>query len=122
MEDPLMLACGKTLGEANSKVCNIMARQKGFFEWSQTHQYKFAIAKFGIMGFSRRREPNLAKKLLTIPVHRTLMEGPCQPCTTEGLNIGHTILLAGEAIKGGVSKVFEAFLHFCGHPKDALCG
>ena len=39
-------------------------------EWSHTHQCEFTIDKFGVMGFCRRREPNPAKKPLTMPAHR----------------------------------------------------
>jgi len=44
----------------------IMERDGGRLDWSHTHQCRFAIEKFGIMGFSRRREPNLFPKLLTL--------------------------------------------------------
>jgi len=70
MDDTLLLACTKTLSEANSKLHSMMERQQGGLEWSQAHQCEFAIDKFGVMGFSRRREPNLAKRPLTMLEHR----------------------------------------------------
>src|SRR5882724_931507 len=48
----------------------MMERQQGGLEWSQAHQCEFAIDKFGVMGFSRRRELNPAKRPLTMLEHR----------------------------------------------------
>jgi len=41
--------------------------------FKQPHQCEFTIDKFSIMGFSRRREPNPVKKLLTMPMGRHLI-------------------------------------------------
>jgi len=73
MDDSLMLMHGKTLQETNRKVWLMMERQGGGLEWSHTHQCEFTIDKFGIMGFSRRREPNKPKKPLTMPTGRYLV-------------------------------------------------
>ena len=70
MDDMLMLACGKTLCEIESKVKLMMERDGGRLDWSHTHQCRFTIKKFGIMGFSRRREPNPLKIPLTMPACR----------------------------------------------------
>jgi len=40
----------------------MMERQWGGLEWSHTHQCKFAIDKFGVMEFLRRREANPVKE------------------------------------------------------------
>ena len=47
-----------------------MEKQGGGLNWSHTHQSEFSIDKFGIMGFSGRRELNLLKKPLTMPTCR----------------------------------------------------
>jgi len=70
IDDVLMLAWGKTLQDANRKVQLMMERQGGSLEWSHTHQCKFAINKFGVMSFTRRREVNPEKNLLTKPLPR----------------------------------------------------
>jgi len=66
MDDALLLARAKTLSKANSKLHSMMERQQGGLEQSQVHQCEFVIDKFGVMDFSRRREPNLAKRPLTM--------------------------------------------------------
>jgi len=73
MDDALMLAHGETLDEANSKIQHMMERRGGGLEWSHIHHCDFAMDKFSIMGFSRRREPNPAKKPLTMPACRCLI-------------------------------------------------
>jgi len=70
MDDTLMLIHSKSLEEVNAKLQAMMEKQGGGLNWLCIHQCKFAIDKFGIMGFSRRRELNLLKKLLTIPACR----------------------------------------------------
>jgi len=70
MDDTLLLACGKTLLETNTKVKNMMIRPGHGLEWAVTHQSEFSINKFGIMGFTRRRESNPSGMPKTRPIQR----------------------------------------------------
>jgi len=58
------------LAESNSKVKNMMTRSRGRLEWSHMHQCKFTIDKFGVMGLTRRREPDPARSLKSRPLQR----------------------------------------------------
>jgi len=42
----------------------------GGLDWSHSHHCNFAIEKFGVMGLTRRREPNLAGSPPTRPTQR----------------------------------------------------
>ena len=53
VDDTLLLAQGKDLGIMNTKVQEMMEREGRALMWSNTHQCKFAIEKFGIMGLTR---------------------------------------------------------------------
>ena len=70
MDDMLLLTRGKTLAESNSKVKNMMTRSRGRLEWSHMHQCKFVIDKFGVMGLTRRREPDMARSSKSRPLQR----------------------------------------------------
>jgi len=70
MDDTLLSVCGKTLIEMNNWVKNMMTRDGSRLDWSCMHQCKFAIDKFGVMGLTRRREPNPSGSLKTRPIQR----------------------------------------------------
>src|SRR5882724_8740741 len=48
----------------------MMTRKGGGLEWSLTHQCEFAIDKFGVMGLTRRREPDQSGRMRTRPIQR----------------------------------------------------
>jgi len=58
------------LSEANRRVKHMMGQPGSGLDWSCMHHCDFAIDKFGIMGLTRRRELNLAKRPITRPVQR----------------------------------------------------
>src|SRR5882672_7961481 len=68
VDDALMLARGKSLEESNDRVKDMMVRAGGGMEWLSTHHCSFALDKFGIMGMTRRREPNEVRQPPTRPV------------------------------------------------------
>jgi len=59
MDDTLILVKGKSLAETNAKVKGMMTRENGGLAWAATHQCKYMVSKFAIMGLTRRREANL---------------------------------------------------------------
>ena len=73
VDDTLLLACSKTLNEANEKVKKMMEQPGGGLDWSRSHHCNFAMDKFGVMGLTRRREPNPAKRPPTRPTQRHLL-------------------------------------------------
>jgi Reverse transcriptase (RNA-dependent DNA polymerase) len=54
VDDTTILARGANLEDAFRKLEDIMTRPKGALEWSDLHGCKFALKKFGLMGFTRR--------------------------------------------------------------------
>ena len=60
VDDTTITAEGKDLEDAFKKLENIMTRQKGALDWAKTHDCQFALDKFGLMGFTRRWEQNIA--------------------------------------------------------------
>jgi len=58
MDDMLLLVWGKTLADTNYRVKHMMTREGGGLNWSHTHQCKFVLKNFRIMGLTRRREPD----------------------------------------------------------------
>ena len=47
-----------------------MTRKGSRLDWSHTHQCEFMLDKFGIMGLTRRREPDPLMRAKTRPVQR----------------------------------------------------
>ena len=70
MDDAMLLACTKTLMEANDKLKNIMVRPSCRLKWSHTHHCSFTMDKFGVMGLTRKREPNPGRRPHTRPASR----------------------------------------------------
>jgi len=52
MDDTLLLAWGKNLTDTNVQVKQMMTRRGGGLDWTKSHQCKFALEKFGIMGLT----------------------------------------------------------------------
>ena len=73
MDDTLLLAQGESLTAMNKWVKHMMTRKGGGLKWSHTHQCKFALDKFGIMGLTRRREPDPLTRGKTRLVQRRLI-------------------------------------------------
>jgi len=65
-----MLARGRDLDKANTKLRLMMERQQGGLDWLQDHQCDFTIEKFGVMGFTRRREQGQDDGKCTRPADR----------------------------------------------------
>jgi len=73
IDDTLLLACGKMLSKANQKVKRMMEWLGGGLDWSHLHHCNFTMDKCGIMGLTKRREPNPAKRPPTKPTQRHLL-------------------------------------------------
>jgi len=58
MNDTLLLVWGKNLTDNNMQVKQMMTRRGEGLDWSKSHQCKFALDKFRIMGLTQRREPD----------------------------------------------------------------
>jgi len=70
VDDMLMLAWARTLAEANNKLRDMMECLNGRLEWSCNQFCEFALDKFGVMGLTRKREPNPGGRPCTRPVQR----------------------------------------------------
>jgi Reverse transcriptase (RNA-dependent DNA polymerase) len=70
VDDTTILARGADLKEACEKLKNIMTRQEGAIEWSNLHKCRFALNKFSLMGFTRRREKDSTRPGRTKPQER----------------------------------------------------
>jgi len=67
MDDTLLLAWGKNLTDTNVQVKQMMTRRGGGLNLSESHQCKFTLDKFGIMGFTQRRELDPTRRSKTMP-------------------------------------------------------
>ena len=56
VDDTTILVRGADLQEANEKLADIMNRPNGVMDWAEAHNCCFALNKFGLIGFTRRRE------------------------------------------------------------------
>ena len=54
----MILTEGNSLDKAFKKLENIMARDGGALEWAKAHECQFTLNKFGLIGFTRKREPD----------------------------------------------------------------
>jgi len=70
MDDTLLLAWGEMLTITNKWVKCMMTRKGGGLDWSHMHQCKFALNKFGVMGLTRRREPDPLGRSKMRPIQR----------------------------------------------------
>jgi len=70
MDNTLLLVQGKTLSDTNDRVKHMMTREGGSLDWSSRHQCNFVVDKFGIMGLTRKREPNPLNGSKTRPIQR----------------------------------------------------
>ena len=70
VDNALLLACAKTLMEANDKLKDMMVCPSGGLNWSHTHHCSFEMDKFGVMGLTRKREPNPGRRPHTRPASR----------------------------------------------------
>jgi len=68
IDNALMLVRGRSLEESIDKVRDMMERVGDGMEWSHTHHCSFTLDKFGVMGMTRRREPNETRWPSTRPV------------------------------------------------------
>jgi len=85
MDDTLLLAWGKSLTAMNEQVKHMMTRKGSRLEWSHTHQCEFTLDKFGIMGLTRRREPDPLTRAKTRLVQR-------QPIFLQGIKVPATAM------------------------------
>jgi hypothetical protein len=69
VDDTTLLAEGDDLESAFGKLTDMMTRAGGAQEWARDHDCTFAPDKFGLMGFTRKREkdPTMAKKTRPLP-------------------------------------------------------
>ena len=88
MDDTTILATGEDL-EAFSKLEQIMTRDGGALEWSQKSKCRYALNKFGLMGFTRRREADHSGTKKTKPAMRPNINLPGQ---TIRLSASHKFL------------------------------
>src|SRR5882724_229102 len=51
----------------------MMTREGGSLDWSSRHQCNFVVDKFGIMGLTRKREPNPLNGSKTRPIQTCLI-------------------------------------------------
>jgi len=70
IDDTLLLVHSKTLSEANGKVKSMMKWPDRGLEWVHSHPCSLTMDKCDIMGLTRRREHNLAKRPPTKPTQR----------------------------------------------------
>ena len=56
VDDTAIFTEGKYLSEAFSKLEDIMERRGGALDWAKSHKCEFALNKFGLVGFTRKRE------------------------------------------------------------------
>ena len=65
INDTMLMAEGADFQEAFNKLADMMIRRGGTLSWAKTHECHFAVEKFGLIGFTRRREkdPMYPKKL-----------------------------------------------------------
>jgi len=104
----------------------MMTRRGGGLNLSESHQCKFTLDKFGIMGFTQRRELDPTRRSKTMQSEgdqyfcwgskfrwsqhinfwgntgsRTMVERTCTICTAEGNQVGNTIPEAHKADERG---------------------
>ena len=74
VDDATILAKGADLKETTKKLVEIMNRQNGLLTWSRSHGCEFALNKFALIGFTRRRTPDETRKGKTKPILRPSIE------------------------------------------------
>jgi ribonuclease HI len=70
VDDTMFFVAGKTYEANNAKLTDMMTRQAGAREWSQTHNSDFEIDKFALLHLSRKREPDPNRPRKTRPIPR----------------------------------------------------
>ena len=68
VDDATILVKGVDLKETTNKLAEIMNRQNGLLTWSRLHGCEFALNKFALIGFTRRRSPDKTRKGKTRPI------------------------------------------------------
>jgi len=89
VDNALMLAWGKTLLDANSKLSDMLEWLGGGIECSHMHHCHFVMDKLGIIGLTRRREMNQESRPPIRPAQR------------------HPIILQGTETRAPVEKTCE---------------
>ena len=56
VDDACYYAEGSNFGEAYDKLCNMVYREQGRYEWSELHNSCFEPSKMALVGFSRKRK------------------------------------------------------------------
>ena len=74
IDDAFVMAVGRDLGETHRKIKDVMERDRGVFEWADTHNCEFGLDKFQLVDFTRRREPDPERRGKTRPLTRTALE------------------------------------------------
>ena len=75
VDDTTIIVTGKDFAETHEKLCNIMNRTKGVFEWAKEHNCEFGIEKFQLLDITRKTVPhplNHKKHILT-PCHALML-------------------------------------------------
>jgi hypothetical protein len=68
VDNATAMAEGSNLEESNAKIEDIMEKQGGGLDWSDTHDSKYELQKFALVGFTRHREPDPTGKKATQPL------------------------------------------------------
>ena len=76
VDDTTIIVTGKDFTETHEKLCNIMNRMKGVFEWAKRHNCEFGIEKFQLLDITRKTVPHPLNPKKRIPTpHHALMLG-----------------------------------------------
>ena len=62
VDDTAYIATAETMEEAAGKLRDMMERAGGAFEWADTHNCTFAVDKFALVGFTRKKEKVKARR------------------------------------------------------------
>ena len=76
VDDAAIIVVGKDFFETHAKLCDIMNRTGGIFEWAKDHNCEFGIDKFQLVDITKRLVPNPLNPRKRIPMpRRTLILG-----------------------------------------------
>ena len=74
VDNTTILVKGADLQETNEKLIEVMIRPNGIMDWAQEHNCTFAINKFGLIGFTRRREKDERGQAKMKPIQRPKLQ------------------------------------------------
>jgi len=79
VDDVALLATGDNIEETHAKLADMMARPRGAFDWSESHNSQFELSKLALMNFSPKPQPDIP---LTISHPRTNRSTTIKPVRT----------------------------------------